>query len=308
MDLIKWLLEGDVSIQYQTYRDLLNEEKPELRNRIETEGFGKMLLEKQKPDGHFGGGYYVYKWINTHYSLMELRRLNIKPPKSIIDICNEILITERTKDGGCTPNPQHWEFSDVCINGMLLHSFCYFGIEEEKLKDMVDMVLTQHLPDGGFNCFSNDKRYTVKHSSLHTSVSVLEGFNTYLNEGYTYREDEIKRVRKYIIEFILIHRLYKSDKTGEIINPNFIKLSYPPRYKYDILRALDAMREAGISYDPRMYDAFQVLKKKRRKDGTWPVQNKHAGKVHFDMEKIGGPSRWNTLRVLRVLKHFSIEL
>ena len=101
-----------------------------------------------------------------------------------------------------------------------------------------------------------------------------------------------------------MHKLFKSDKTGEIINKKFLMLSYPPRWKYDILRGLEAMMNADAKYDARMDDAFQVLYKKRRKDGTWPIQNKHAGQVHFDMEKIGGPSRWNTLRVLRVLKHF----
>ncbi|MBW1751258.1 MAG: hypothetical protein JRJ37_11305 [Deltaproteobacteria bacterium] len=81
-------------------------------------------------------------------------------------------------------------------------------------------------------------------------------------------------------------------------------LSYPSRWKYDILRGLDYFQEAGIGYDPRMQDALDALMNKRRKDNTWPVQAKHPGEIHFEMEKTGGPSRWNTLRALRVLKHF----
>jgi hypothetical protein len=83
-----------------------------------------------------------------------------------------------------------------------------------------------------------------------------------------------------------------------------LMLSYPSRWKYDILRALDYFQFAGSNYDPRMQDALDILKKKRRKDHKWPVQAKHPGQTHFDMEKTGSPSRWNTLRALRVLKHF----
>lgn len=84
-------------------------------------------------------------------------------------------------------------------------------------------------------------------------------------------------------------------------------LSYPSRWRYDILRALDYFRLAGIAYDNRMDDAMEILLKKRRKDGKWPLQSKHPGQTHFDMEEVGKPSRWNTLRALRVLRHFSIN-
>ncbi|QMS85465.1 prenyltransferase/squalene oxidase repeat-containing protein [Candidatus Xianfuyuplasma coldseepsis] len=304
MDRIKWLLEGDVSIQYQVHRDLLDDDNESLRNRITYEGWGKQLLDLQQDNGHWGGGYYHYKWISTHYTLMELRRLNIKPNPSILRICNIIADDYKTNDGGITPNPQHWEFSDVCINGMSLYFMCYFGIAEEKLKSVIDFIISQQLPDGGFNCNYNYEKYGARHSSLHSTVSMVEGFNSFLQNGYNYKKDDVIRMREEAIEFMLMHRLFKSDHTGEVIKKQFTMLSYPPRWKYDILRALDAMREAGITYDERMADAFVILEKKQRKDGTWPLQNKHSGKVHFDMEKPGSSSRWNTLRVLRVYKHF----
>lgn len=304
MDIIKWLLEGDISIQYQTYRDLLNQNLPNLKSRIHQEGYGKTLLDLQGADGHWGGGYYHYKWINTHYTLLELRRLNVNVTASITNVINDILFNNKTDDGGVTSNPKVWKFSDVCMNGMNLNYMCYFGIEENLLESVIDFVLTQQLPDSGFNCAFNYAKYGAKHSSLHSTVSMIEGFNSYITNGYKYRVAEIQKMRDDSIEFILIHRLYKSDRTGEIINPKFLMLSYPPRWRFDILRALEAFRDAGITYDSRMKDAFDVIFSKRRKDGTWPIQNKHAGKVHFDMEKIGNSSRWNTLRVLRVLKHF----
>ncbi len=304
MNLIEWLLKGDVSIQYQTYRDLLEIDKSELRKRISREGYGKQLLDLQQKNGHWGGGYYHYKWINTHYTLLELRRLNVIPTKSVLDITNDIVDNYKTNDGGVTPNPHIWEFSDVCINGMTLFFACNFGIEEKKLHSVIDFIITQQLDDGGFNCNFNYKKYGAKHSSLHSTVSMIEGFNEYIKNNYQYKVNQVIKMRDDAIEFVLMHKLFKSDRTGEIIKKSFIMLSYPPRWKYDILRAFEAMMNAGIPYDIRMADALEIILKKRRKDGTWPLQNKHQGKVHFDMEKPGTSSRWNTLRVLRVLKHF----
>ena len=115
------------------------------------------------------------------------------------------------------------------------------------------------------------------------------------------------RVPEIGLKFILEHQLCKSHRTGAIIDKKMLMLSYPPRWRFDILRALDYFQSAGIPFDNRMEFALDVLLKKRRKEGTWPVQNKHPGQVHFDMERPGRPSRWNTLRALRVLKHFKID-
>jgi hypothetical protein len=166
----------------------------------------------------------------------------------------------------------------------------------------VDFIISEQMPDGGFNCEST--RYTPVHSSLHTTLSILEGIHEYVANGYSYRRIDLDRIAAEAREFILQHRLYFSDRTGEIINKRFLMLSYPSRWFYDILRALDYFQAANIQYDERMQFALDVLVKKQRKDGTWPVQAKHPGQVHFNMEKTGGPSRWNTLRALRVLKHF----
>lgn len=122
--------------------------------------------------------------------------------------------------------------------------------------------------------------------------------------GHTYRQDKIDAAATRGIEFLLTHRMFLSDKTGEVINKSFLMLSFPPRWHYDILRALDYFQAAGVPYDERMAPALNVLAQKRRPDGTWPNQAKHPGNVHFDMEEMGKPSRWNTLRVLRVMRKY----
>ena len=162
------------------------------------------------------------------------------------------------------------------------------------------------MPDGGFNCRST--RSGARHSSLHSTISVLEGFHQFLQSGYSYRKEDIHRAINSAEEFILLHQLFISDRTGEIIKKEFLKLRFPSRWKYDILRALDYFRYAGHPWDDRMQPACEVLLKKRNKQGTWNMQAAHPGKVHLVMEKAGAPSRWNTLRALRVLKHFKVAM
>jgi hypothetical protein len=188
---------------------------------------------------------------------------------------------------------------------MFLNYASYFGTDELELESVVDCILAQIMPDGGFNCMSN--RYKTSHSSLHTTISVLEGITEFERNGYRYRLAELRRAKITSIEFILKHRLFLSDRTGEIINKGFLKLTYPARWRYDILRALDYFQYAKVIWDERMNSAIKVLRKKQNKDRTWNVQSKHPGKVHFEMEIAGKPSRWNTLRALRVLQHYKIK-
>ena len=304
--IIDWLLEGDVSIQYQVHRDLLGQERPDLQERIATEGWGKRFLDARKPEGHWGNAYYNPKWISSHYSLLDLKNLNISPEQPLIrESLMHILKTKKGEDGGINPAVTVPN-SDVCLAGMVLNMACWFKMPESELQSMIDFLIKEQMADGGFNCNSN--YIGAVHSSLHTTLSVLEGFEEYKRNGYTYRLDELLEIEPQCHEFILMHKLYRSDHTGEIINKKFLMLSYPSRWFYDILRALDYFQNARVPWDERMRDAIEVLLKKQRKDGTWPVQAKHAGKVHFDMEQTGKPSRWNTLRALRVLKFYGKNL
>ena len=309
--LLQWLLDGDVAVQFQVNRDLLGQEIPALQGRIATEGWGARFLQARNENGHWGRGFYQPKWISSHYTLLDLKHLGLPPdhpaPAETIAL---ILHHNKEEDGGINP-AKTVKNSDVCVNGMFLNYACYFGADQPALHSIVDFILTQQLPDGGFNC--NFNQIGAVHSSLHSTISLLEGIHEYAANGYTYRLAELQAAAAESREFILQHRLFRSDHTGEIINKRFLMLSYPSRWFYDSLRALvyfqtaDSQCNWGIPYDPRMQEALDVLRKKRRKDGAWPVQAKHAGQVHFDMEKTGGPSRWNTLRALRVLDHFSFN-
>jgi hypothetical protein len=304
-EIIKWLLDGDIAIQYQVYRDLMSTEQKDLRKRIANEGWGLKILSKRKPDGHWGKKFYQPKWTSTHYTLLDLRNLCLDPgDPAAKDAVELILRNEKGKEGGILPIGKEQKY-DVCVNGMFLNYAAYFHTLEEHLKSVIDFILSQQMSDGGFNCRYN--RSGARHSSLHSTLSVLEGITEYELNGYKHRLKEVKKVRKEAAEFILMHRLFLSDRTGEIINKDFLKLKYPYRWKYDILRALDYFQYSGTGWDERMRPAMEILLNKRNKNGTWNTQAKHPGKVHFDMEQSGKPGRWNTLRAMRVLKHFNID-
>ncbi|MDH3529291.1 MAG: hypothetical protein OEQ28_06975 [Acidobacteriota bacterium] len=298
----RWLLEGDRSIQYQVHRDLLGVDRPDLRKRIETEGWGADILSRRRPDGHWGRKFYQPKWTSTHYTLLDLRNLCISPSNRVIRESIDIVAeNEKAKDGGILPIGKA-QLSDLCINGMFLNYAAYFKTAQEHLESVVDCVLSQVMPDGGFNCMLN--RTGAVHSSLHTTISVLEGITEYESNGYDYRLPGLRKATHSAKEFILRHKLYFSHRTGEIIHKDFLRLSFPCRWRYDFLRALDYFRYSGTEFDPRMQPAIDLLIKKKGKDGRWRLGAKHPGQVHFEMEKAGKPSRWNTLRALRVLRRF----
>jgi hypothetical protein len=303
--LVAWLLAGDVSIQYQVHRDLLDSERPDLRRRIQGEGWGARFLSRGHPDGHWGKSFYQPKWTSTHYTILDLKNLGISPDhEGLRQSVAKVFSEHKSPDGGISPLLSKTQ-SDVCIDGMALNYAAYFGMPQADLESVVDFLLNEHMDDGGYNCRSN--RGNPVHSSLHTTISVLEGIFEYETNGYRYRIAELEEQAKRAEEFILKHRLFRSDRTGEIIDKRYLLLSYPSRWRYDILRSLDYFTSAGSKYDPRMQDAIEIVLKKRRKDGRWPVQGRHAGRTHFEMEKTGGSSRWNTLRALRVLRHFGLK-
>lgn len=305
--IINWLLKGDISLEFQVRRDLLDEDRPDLQNRIATEGWGKLFLSKREANLNWGESFYQPKWISTHYSLLDLRNLNLPPSNSIVkESIDNILELYIAEDGGIVLGPSTIEKSDLCVNGMFLNYASYFKSNEKKLISIIDSILSQVMPDGGFNC--RTVRSGAKHSSLHTTISVLEGLYEFEKSGYNYRLDDIKKARSYAEEFILIHNLFLSDRTGEIINKNFLKFPYPTRWKYDILRAFDYFSYSGRTWDNRMDSALNIIRNKRCKNGLWKINASYPGKVHFVMEEAGKASRWNTLRALKIFKHFNLPI
>jgi hypothetical protein len=188
--------------------------------------------------------------------------------------------------------------SETCVTGMVLSILSYFKHDDDRLDTVAHHLLEQQMPDGGWNC---RRPSGATHASVHTTISVLEGLRLYeLHRGHKARE--VRAAQHRGREFLLVHRLFRSHRTGEVIKPVFTRFAFPPRWHYDILRALDYFQAVNASRDPRLAEAIEIVRGSQRRDGRWSLQHFYKGKRYFELERLGAPSRWNTLRALRVLR------
>lgn len=286
-----WLLDGDPSIRWQVMRDLgLAPEKAwsAERRRVSTEGWGSRLLALQAEDGNWGGGVYSPKWVSTTYTMLLLRHLGIDPRDERMETATALIEEKVTMSG-----PFFHYSTETCVTGMVLALGSYF-LRDASALPQPERLFERQREDGGWNCQVSSER-----SSFHTTISALEGLLEF--ERAVGGDSAVKAARERAHEYLLQRRLMYSLRSGELVNPRWLLMSFPPRWHYDVLRGLDYLRDASIEPDPRCEEAIEMVRSKRRADGTWPVQGRHAGEVHFEMESPGKPSRWNTLRVLRVL-------
>lgn len=224
-----------------------------------------------------------------------MKRLEAPVTDSIRKACNILQERGECADKGVNFAASH-KHSETCITGMVLSIMSFFEIQSPIAEGYTDYLIKQQMKDGGWNCESY--RGAV-HSSFHTTLSVLEGLWEY--EKMSGRNKRINAIRKNGEEFLLKHRIYKSHRTGEIVDKKMTMLSFPPRWRYDIMRAMEYFADSNALQDDRMKDAVDIIISKE-KNGKWPVQQKHPGRVFFDLEPVGGESAVNTMRALRILK------
>jgi hypothetical protein len=298
-EVSSWLLAGDPSIRWQALRDLADAPSRTVqreRDRVAIVGWGASLLNCQDAEGTWAGGLYGPKWKSTTYSMLSLRDLGLPPDnRQAKTACALLLDNGLCSDGGIAYPAR--DQAETCITGMVLSILSYFRYDDERLDTVAAHLLAQQMADGGWNC---RRPRGATHSSMHTTISVLEGLRLY-EQHRRRRARAIRSAQSRGREFLLQHRLFRSHRTGEVIKPDFLRLSHPPRWHYDILRALDYFREVGAPRDDRASEAIALLEAKRLPDGRWNLEHRYRGKVFFEMEHLGKPSRWNTLRALRVL-------
>ena len=299
--VIQWLLAGDGAVRFQAHRDLLDDERPHLERLVASDGDAATILAARGADGHWGRGFYQPKWTSSHYSLLELRDLGVAPGHSECAASVALIAREKGGDGGVNPSGEIKE-ADVCINGMFLAYASHFGAAAADLESVVDFVLGQRMPDGGFNCRAN--RSGARVSSVHTTTSVIDGLAEYLRRGYGYRDGEVSVAVGAAAEALLSRRLFLRRSDQQPIRADFTRLHHPPRWHFDVLHGLDVLRRAGVSRDPRMDDALAVLHRRRRRDGRWAAAAQFPGETHVEYPPAGAPNRWVTLRALRVLRQF----
>ena len=187
---------------------------------------------------------------------------------------------------------------ETCVTGMVLSLLAYFDQDDVRLDTAAEHLLAQQMPDGGWNC---RRPQGATHASMHTTISVLEGLRLVeLHRGRKVRA--LRAAQRRGREFLLRHRLFRSHRTGAVIKSEFTRFVFPPRWHYDVLRALDFFQAVDAPRDPRAQEAVDLVRNSRAPDGRWPLRYAYRGKTYFELEPLGGPSRWNTLRALRVLK------
>jgi hypothetical protein len=307
---VQWLLDGDPAIRWQALRDLTGASQSTVereRRKIARDGWGARLLAEQGSDGKWAAGLssddgmYSPKWISTTYTMLLLRDFGLRPGSRATRKACKLLLDEGLQaDGGINYGPWgNWlGRGETCETGMILSILSYFEFEDPRLNTVAANLLEQQMPDGGWNC---QRPQGATHSSMHTTISALEGLRYFeLHCGGDVRK--LRKAQRRGREFLLLHRLFRSHRTGEIIKPVFTRLSFPPRWHYDILRALDYFQAVNAPRDERLADAIDIVRSSRGPDGRWLLENSYRGKTYFELEPLGAPSRWNTLRALRVLK------
>lgn len=313
--VINWLLDpehSDPSIRWQVRRDLLDSPESEWqaeRAKVETEGWGQRLLGLEDEDGQWAGGAHFpsdfvwggdepgQPWTSTSHSLSQLREFGFDPSTGRARQMVGLIGANSRWEHDRQP---YWEGEvEPCINGQLVANGAYFGVD---MSPVVDRLVGERLEDGGWNC---EAEIGSVRSSFDTTIDVLDGLVEF--ERVTGGTPESREARLAGEEYLLKRSLFHRLSTGEPADERFLKLIHPNRWRYDVLRALDYFRAAseltGAAPDPRLAEAIEHVRSRRREDGTWPLDWNLEGRTWFDVDDgEGEPSRWITLRALRVLK------
>lgn len=286
---VEWLLEGDPSIRWKVLRDLTGASSHDVqraRARVATEGWGARVLAEQDADGGWGGGIYSPKWTSTTYTLLLLHWLGLEPGHPAT-----VRAGRRMWEWAGS-----WRVPETCVLGMLVLLASSHRFGDDRLDEFVEKLLAEQLHDGGWNCEARGE--PGRHGSFNTTVIALEALTAYALDGGELRVDHATDAGR---EFFLAHRLYRSHRTGAIAIPRSTRFPALPQWHFDVLRGLEHFATAGVVPDDRLTDAVEVLHRARRADGRWPVYAAYPGRQWFELEP-AGPSRWNTARVLRVLR------
>jgi hypothetical protein len=305
MSVIDWLLDSDPAIRWQVLRDLTDASPDGVaaeRARVEREGWGARLLALEGTDGLWDGGALFpasytggepgQPWTTTMHTLQTLQIFGLDPA------CEAARRTVAlvTEHGRWEHAGQRYFDGEVepCINGRTIEAGAYFGVD---VAPVVERILDERLADGGWNCEAENG--SVR-SSFDTTINVLDGLLEF--EFATGGSAAVRQARRGGEEYLLERGLFRRMSTGEVVNATYLDFAFPYYWHYDVLRALDYFRRSGAEPDSRMAEAVAIVRSKREPDGRWSLGRIHPGRVHFALEGgVGAPSRWNTLRALRVL-------
>jgi hypothetical protein len=272
---------------------------------VANEGWGARLLALQGEDGQWAGGACFparssnwrdenqgQPWTATLPTLQLLCDFGVDPRSDQVRRAVALVRDHcRWEHAG---QPFFSGEVEPCINGRTVTLGTYF---DQDVDGVVARLLGEQLEDGGWNCEAENG--SVR-SSFASTINVLEGLLAH--ERATGGSAESIAARRRGEQYLLERRLFRRKSTGDVVKPAWLQCSFPSRWHYDVLRALEYFRSVGDVPDSRIGDAIEWLRSRQQSDGTWLLENTHPGQVHFALEDSDGrPSRWNTLRAQRVL-------
>ncbi len=298
VDVIDWLLDSDPAIRWQTMRDLTEADPAAVaaeRSRVARGTLAAGILARQDPDGAWHKRD-APTWLPTLYTLLLLRATGVDPADPAVDAAVTRLAAGFRWHAEVGNEPFFEGEVEPCINGGTLALGGYFGRPAARL---AQRLLDGQLDDGGWNCAAPP---SVR-SSFHSTICVIEGLLEY--ERAVGSAPKVAAARRRGEEYLLERGLFRRRSTGEVADPSFMEFSFPTRYHHDVLRGLDHLRAAGASPDERVEEAIRLVRDRRQADGRWLLDGSHAEPLDFPFhESVGEPSRWNTLRALRVLRWY----
>jgi hypothetical protein len=304
-EVIGWLLDSDPAIRWQVLNDLTDASADEVaaeRAKIAGEGAGARLLALQGADGQWGGKAWNRGWDSTMHVLSLLREMGLDPNSPAARRALG-LVREHVTWRGCGPKEadDNQFFAgeiEPCINGQVAAPGAYFG---QDVAGLVERLLGEQLADGGWNCEAPQRS---TRSSFNTTICVLEALLEY--ERAVGGTPAVTAARLRGQDYLLERRLLRRRSTGDLVDAAWTRLAFPTWWHYDVLRGLEYLRRAGVAPDHRVAEAIDLVASKRDADGRWPLETQHPGKLPVATDDgEGRPSRWNTLRALRVLDWYS---
>jgi len=306
--VVDWLLDSDPSVRWQVMRDLTDapvEEVAAERARVATQGLGATLLALQAPDGRWGGAAWNRGWDSTMHVLTLLREMGLDPvgpeARRALGLVREHVTWKGCGPQECDANAFFTGEVEPCINGQVAASGAYFG---QDVRGLIDRLLGEQLPDGGWNCEAENGS---TRSSFNTTICVLEALLAH--ERSVGGSPVVTAARLRGQEYLLERRLFRRRSTGEVIEhdrkgaSSWTRFAFPTWWHYDVLRGLDYLRSAGVAPDERVDEAALLVASKRDGDGRWLLDTQYPGRMPVETDEgEGRPSRWNTLRAMRVLR------
>lgn len=318
-EVVEWMLDSDPSLRWQVERDLADrpdEVWQRTRARVAREGFGAQLLALQDDDGQWAGGAFFphqdlltaedregpgQPWVATTPTLSLLRQWGV-PAEALRGTVEKLDRNSR------------WEYDDlaywagevdVCINAETLATGAWLGAD---VSGLAQWFIEHRLPDGGWNC---DWVEGSTRSSFHSTLNALRGLLAH--EQLTGGSSELRAARhageEYLLERRLMHRLSTGERVGSFIDD----FTYPFRWFYSALNAVDYFLEAArfdeVDPDARISEAIEIVRARRESDGRWRSDGRYRGRVWFEIDVAEGePSKWVTFYATRALRRWDAAL